>query len=436
MYPSYHSPDSAARITAALDSFAFAGLAAFVFAIAAGLDSRTAGSLVLANWIILVPLAFFGLRFLAARRLRRLRAIHSWLLAFVAWAAASFLWSVAPDRTATRIGTYAGLVLFVLLIWELATNADRVRGLIVAYVSGAGAASLDTVYNYLTGVSTSAQGGHQWDTSRFSVYGVNADELGLILALSIPMALYLVITSRSRLVRAGAWLQVFVGFIAIFLSGTRGAIIALAVGLIAMIPATVSRMSRAQRGAALLACVVILCSMRFWVPRSSIDRFLSIDAELTQGTLTHRTVLWSAGLQVFRDHPFLGVGSGAYGPAIEEIVDLDIIGHNTFISVLVELGVIGALLLTALLASLVYGAFHLPYLEKCAWLAVLATWAIGVCSVTWENRKTTWFLFGLLVAQLYARRRAVLSIADLPPETGLPAEPALVLPGSGSSYGR
>jgi O-antigen ligase len=126
---------------------------------------------------------------------------------------------------------------------------------------------------------------------------------------------------------------------------------------------------------------------------------------LSEGTLTHRTVLWAAGLQVFRDHPFLGVGAGAYAPATVRMVDVPLIAHNTFLSVLVELGVLGAVLLTALLALLVYKAFQLPFFERRTWLALLTTWAVGASALSWENRKATWFLFGLLAAHAHAAGR-------------------------------
>jgi len=128
--------------------------------------------------------------------------------------------------------------------------------------------------------------------------------------------------------------------------------------------------------------------------------------------LTHRTLLWAAGLDAFRNHPFLGVGSGAYGLTILKVADFsymtgsaaNAVAHNTFLSILVELGVVGALLLFMLLASMVYSAIRMRYLERCLWISLLLTWTIGVSALTWEYRKPTWFLFSLLAAHVYARR--------------------------------
>jgi O-antigen ligase len=400
-----------------LDKFAYAGLCAFVVALSSGGDGFAVGGLILANWIALVPVGFLMFRILLVKQVRPPCPIHILLLAFTALVALSLIWTVDSDSTITRLRTYTQMLVFVGLIWELAPTKARVQGLLVSYVLGSGIASLTTIYNYLTGQSTAQLSGAQWDTDRYSVEGINADELALIIALGIPIALYLVIAQKKKLTSALCWVQIIIGFTAILLTGTRGALFALAVGVVMMSGPTLSRMSWAQRGIAALACVALALCTLYFIPQTSLDRYLSAGTELTEGTLTHRTVIWAAGLQVFREHSFLGVGAGAYGSAVVRIIDIPYIAHNTFLSVLVELGVVGASLLALLLASLAYSAFRLPYLEKRIWLALLGTWVIGASSMTWENRKTTWLLFGLIAAQAYARetRGFRLRREELPP---------------------
>ena len=365
------------------------------------------GGLPLASWIILAPIGLLTLRILVDRKIRRFSLIHGLLLAFVAWVAASLAWTVDAESTVTRLGTFVQLLILVGLIWELAPTKNRVQGLIVSYVIGSALASSEILYNYAIGRTTAQEMGAQWETYRYSVDGINADESGLIIALSIPMALYLVAANRNRLLKALCWLQLVIGFTAILITATRGALFAAIVGVLLMAGSTISRMSRMQRAIAALVCIALVPCAIYLVPKTSIERILSTGTEITEGTLTHRTVIWAAGMEVFRDHPVLGVGAGAYGRATVEIVDIPFIAHNTFISVLVELGVIGELLLLLLLACMLRAALRMPYLEKCLWLAVLAAWVTGASSVTWEHRKVTWLLFGLLAAQAYARRAQV-----------------------------
>jgi hypothetical protein len=60
-------------------------------------------------------------------------------------------------------------------------------------------------------------------------------------------------------------------------------------------------------------------------------------------------------------------------------------------------------LLAGLLAGFFYCASRMRHLERCLWLTLMLTWTIGVSALTWEYRKPTWLLFGLLAAHAFSR---------------------------------
>ena len=75
----------------------------------------------------------------------------------------------------------------------------------------------------------------------------------------------------------------------------------------------------------------------------------------------NRRYLISAGIQMFRDHPILGVGFGGYqhelattyrGLIPTNVPNPDVASHTAFITIAAELGVIGLLILAALLVLL------------------------------------------------------------------------------------
>jgi O-antigen ligase len=148
------------------------------------------------------------------------------------------------------------------------------------------------------------------------------------------------------------------------------------------------------------------------MPESSWLRLSTIGSEITSGTLNERTMIWQMGWQVFGRAPFQGVGAGAYAPAVEHTLGLAsdsggtdsgdqvgrLVAHNTFFSILVEQGVIGFALFFVLLLTLVLSASRLPKVDRVFWLCILLTWAIGASDLTWEQRKPTWVIFGLLIA--------------------------------------
>jgi O-antigen ligase len=390
-----------------LARIAYIVLCAFVILLPWGEDFLMLNGFVLATWIGMLLFGIAAMRILVTRQTRKPSLLHYWMLALVAWIVLSILWTTDRDVTVTRIGTHLQLLALVWLVWELVPSQELVEGLLQSYVVGCLVASVMTLYNFINGRTAAqlaaAQGIEQWETSRYAVSGVNENDLGVILALSVPIIFYLLVSQKGSLIKLICWLQLVAGFTAILLTASRGALAAAVIGL-AMFPLIVSRLPRFQKLISLAACAGLIACAAYLVPPSSWERIAEVKSELAGGTLTHRTILWAAGLSVFRDHPFFGVGAGAYGLSILRMVDIPLVAHNTFLSILVELGVAGALLLAGLLGSLFYCAARMQYLERCLWTMLLLTWAIGVSSLTWEYRKPTWLLFALLAAHAYSQR--------------------------------
>jgi O-antigen ligase len=193
------------------------------------------------------------------------------------------------------------------------------------------------------------------------------------------------------------------------LTASRGATLAGFVAL-AIVPFTFAYLTGRQKMAVLLTVVLLVSSAFLFVPPSSWKRLSTMPSEFAKGTFTGRKIIWTAGWELFRDHPFLGVGANSFRLVVSRVlaepIRLDLPGmppappaHNTFLSVLVEQGVIGFVVFCALLGTLVFSLRAMPRFSRKLWVACLLVWVVGVCSLTWEMRKPTWFFFGLLMAQ-------------------------------------
>jgi O-antigen ligase len=340
--------------------------------------------------LIGIPALALGVMAIVERgKVRRPGAGHVIMILFAMWAAVSYLWSVDPEETLVAASSYRQLLVMVWLIWELSYRAREQTRLMQAYILGTFVSGIDTIYLFLSH--------HEAAYQRYTGSGLNPNDLALIMALSIPTSYYLLVQSKGWIV----WvyrLQLLLAGTAILLSAARGGFLA---GVVAfsIVPLTYVRLSRRRRIAALLTTALVICGGLAFLPSSSWERLSTIPNELRQGTLTGRTVIWTAGWELFRMHPFLGVGAAGFRDSVSRALSEPIVAHNTFLSVLVEQGVIGFTLFCALLGVLGLSVSAMPSLPRRFWIVILGVWVVGVSSLTWELRKPTWFFFGLLMAQ-------------------------------------
>ena len=167
-------------------------------------------------------LAAFVAGVAAVARRGRLRVPNAALVlaaAFVAWSGLTYFWSLAPQATAERVLTLAQLFGMLWLIWELCPTDAARRTLMRAYVAGAAVSSVWTILR--------AAHNQQTYYHRFATAGFDPNDLGVTLALALPMALYLSHRARgveAALVRAAAALALA----AILLTASRTAFVAAA----------------------------------------------------------------------------------------------------------------------------------------------------------------------------------------------------------------
>jgi O-antigen ligase len=173
-----------------------------------------------------------------------------------------------------------------------------------------------------------------------------------------------------------------------------------------------------QRAALLVVACAGIASMPFLIPETSWKRLGTIGEEISHGTLNQRTSVWKAGFDVFREQPLGGVGINAYAPAVQRVLGTPVqpkskngppdvvmlVAHNSFISILVEQGIVGLGIFLALLLSLFLRAFRFSGTLRSLYVISLITWSVGVMDLTWEFRKPSWLLFGLIAATPLARR--------------------------------
>jgi O-antigen ligase len=372
-----------------------------------GTAATVMGIVVGACWLVMIALS------------GRMRKPIVYLLAvglFVLWTSATTFWSADQVESLQAVFLWLQSFLFVYILWDLfRTKAALFAGL-QAYVLGSYAAVGGAVLNYLH------SNPFYTHMDRYSLGDTNPDGYGFILALGIPVACYLAASPEtSRFFRLVNYGYLPVAFLGIALSGTRTASVGAAVGLLYGL-ATLTRLRLVAR----VAVVMLLAAALFVLlpivqPLTSFQRLGTTGTEVVHGDLNERTELWADGLHAFQQAPVLGVGTDMY----RSVSGLDKVAHNTYISVLVEEGLVGLVLFVAILWIVYRQVRRLPRWDRNFWLTTLIVLAVGASTLTWEQRKTTWLFltFAVAAAAAAATRfrtvERVIDISDPPPLEGL-----------------
>jgi O-antigen ligase len=328
---------------------------------------------------------------LLSRSRRRLAPFQVVMVLFVMWSIITTFWSIDMARTAIRITTYVQLAIFGWLIWELAWSRKRQGALLQAYVLGAYIGALSTLYVFLSGSSPYAPG-------RFAAFD-NPNELGATMALAIPMAWYVSLTSQRH--RCLNWLNrayIPLAFIAITLTASRAALI-IALASLLIVPWTFPRLSITARVSAFLAASGVLYVAGTFVPQATQARLRTTGTEIASGDLSGRGPIWRAGTAVFLRNPLVGVGAGTFPVAVRPILGYDKPSHMAFLSVAVEQGLVGLLLFMGMFAVNVMSLPRMPPLERKFNTVLILSLAIAMLPANWDYNKQPWFVLSLVAAQ-------------------------------------
>lgn len=267
---------------------------------------------------LLLPAMAFGLLVYSvlvthtAAELRRTSWLSAAVLVFVGAAAASSLQALDPGESVKKMFIFltAGALFFTVI------QVCRTRRQLVAVAAGAIVALL----------IASAQGVLQRYFGQFSEHGFEAggaivrrvqgsfghpNQYGGFLAVLIPLAVAFVATRRFPLgLRWLAAAALALAVPALVFSYVRGAIAALVVGSLLWL-------ALLRPKAAVVAAVAIAVVGVAFAPATLKERFET--STTSGGDVTLREDLWGAALDIYADHPVLGVGLNNFGEAYAQL---------------------------------------------------------------------------------------------------------------------
>jgi O-antigen ligase len=349
------------------------------------------------------------------------------LLLFVGWSLISATWAENPAAAIEGFTRYLPNAMLFLIVFAAVRTREQLLWVVGAFVVGA---FLSGLYGLM------APPPPEGDVGRLSGAGGDPNETAAAMVAGLALATALGIAVRGKpLVRLACAAAGVICMLALFLTSSRGGLIALAVALIAAV-----FLGGRRRGTMLVAALgAVLVTVFYFATIAPADvRERVIHPEGGTG----RVDIWTVGWRMVENNAIAGVGSGNFTTASihyllepgvllrdDFIVDTPKVAHNTYLQVLAELGIVGfALFMTILLFSFVCafkahrvaaaaGDRELDLIARAAVVALLALFSAYIF-VSRDYGKQLWLLLALCPVMLEVARRerqARLSAADLEP---------------------
>jgi O-antigen ligase len=346
------------------------------------------------------------------------------IVLFLLWVTLSTIWAEQPGDTLATLVRYALNAVLFLVVFTAIQSRQHVRALLGALVIGAVFAGL-----YGIAAQPSAAGvaiGPTSATGLNRLAGTIGDpnQLASVLVVGFILALALAAASRrSSAIRLACLGAATITLMGIFLTVSRGGLVALGAAMLATV--LVARGRRLPASMLALLVAVIAIGYFFVVVPAAGNRLLEADGG------SGRTDIWKVGWRMVEAEPITGVGAGNFPVssihyllvepgALQQdkyVVDDPHVAHNIYLGLLAELGIVGlclflaivgASLRTAALAAQGFarsGDREMELLTRAVIVAVLALLAADFF-LSDQYSKQLWLLLALGPALLAVSRRA------------------------------
>ena len=194
---------------------------------------------------------------------------------------------------------------------------------------------------------------------------------GAYLAAATTLGVACAVIAHSRALKIVTMaLSAFVG-VALVLTLSRGALVALAAGLVTV------AFTRGRRAGFLTLAAMLLAALVAWPLFADVRYAANPDIAAaglgSQLESSGRTGAWLGGLEVFLSSPVFGVGFGR----TVDLASSGITSHNWYVGLLAETGITGLVLWALFIAASVLALRNRPPTARTLGYSVLAAWMVA-----------------------------------------------------------
>jgi O-antigen ligase len=347
----------------------------------------------------LMTLLVSAMAVLRAGQIRKLHRMHWLVLALYVWFCLSYFWTIVQQATLAHLRGYAQEMMLVWLVWELVESASDVRSLMRAWLVGSWVLAILTIADFAVVYMAGAE------QVRFAAIGQDPNDVARFLDFGFPLAAMLLGGKEGRIVRALAIGYFPLGFACVLLTASRSGLV---VAVVAMAGCAVIAWKRPQRRVVLEALVVLGAAALVVMvgPQATVGRLSTVTELWQNGDLNQRVNIWSEGWRAFERAQMFGHGAGSFvtaaGLAAEDTA------HNTVLAIMVESGLCGLVLATAIVVVAVRAIVRTSGELRPGLLVLMMVWGISALVGTVGENRITWLLLGIIaVSQRVAEEEAV-----------------------------
>lgn len=350
---------------------------------------------------IVLILIFF---FYAAQHNMRVRVrftyMHSYILIFTGYVALSSLWAIVPGYATRRVEFLLETMFLVVILYTCYQDEGGVDRLLKILMWRGHLVLLYVVVRY--GISSIIY--MLRNDIRVDNDILNANSLGLMVSYSIIINFYYILKQKKIKITD---LMIIPAFLMLAVSGSRKGLVLAAGGITAVVilrswdnrQVVKSIIKIICGGIILIVLGIIIIQLPFMqgIMRRMDDLFLLLTGKgNSSGSAYVRFEYIKLGIQLFKDHPIIGIGIDNARVYTIELFGYDHYLHNNYVELLACGGIIGTALYYWIYVYLLltfgkYKNYRNGEFDICLILLVLAL-VMEYGMVTYESRETYYML--------------------------------------------
>lgn len=321
---------------------------------------------------------------------------------------------LSVDNSLFSMIAYVKGFLVALLLAGCLKDERAIKMMMLYCLAGLLIGALFTLYQYKTGTFTISD---IYDQRAAGLRG-DPNDTAMLLVGGIPLAAYWIFNAKGILMRGGATLAFLLLVVGIVLTESRGGFVALV--LIALVLYW-------KRPSILMTIAGLVLSLSIFVyaPDTYIERLetLITGVEPHHGySMQNRKALQQKGIDIFLNHPVLGVGPGNFGNAFQSDERGDglpggrrlvsekggsLVAHNMYLEFFAENGLIGGMLWLMIFLRAMYGLIRYDRQSRLGRRSVGLGFSLSValCGMMFAGlflsqgqNSVLWFMVGLGLA--------------------------------------